>query len=72
MDELLGKLSALIEEMDGKSIVLTLRGEGGASGELLQALREGKAYLRRTRAAFRRANYLMQKGYGMLVATEVP
>jgi len=70
MDEILAKLDALINEMDGSSVKVGLRGAAGEMGELLQVLVEGREYLRKARASYRRARVLMRKGYGRLVEPE--
>jgi len=70
MDEILATLDVVIEDMNDKSVKVGLKGAGDEPTELLQALREGQMLLRRARASFRRADYLMQKGAGKLVGPE--
>jgi len=70
MDEILATLDVVIADMEDKSVVLRLKGEGSEVIELLEALREGRLYLRRARAAYRRARELIRKGYGKLVGPE--
>jgi len=70
MERILAKLDGMIEEMEAKGIVLKLKGPGGEATELLQTLMEAKGQLMRSRASFRRAHALLQKGYGQLVDPE--
>lgn len=66
MREILEKLDAVLSQMGNKSVLIRLKGSGSEMTELLEALREGSLYVRRARAAYRRAHYLMEKGYGRL------
>ena len=70
MDEILGKLSALIEEVENKQVVVRLKSPGSEAVELVQVLAEAKTHLRRARAALRQSQSLLQKGYGKLVDPE--
>jgi len=70
MDKILAKLDGMIEDMEAKGIVLKLKGPGGEVTELLQTLMEAKGQLMRSRASFRRARALLQKGHGELVEPE--
>ncbi len=70
MDEILGKLSAVIEELEGKTVTVTLKAQGSESIALIETLTEGKVLLKRARACFRQSQSLLQKGYGKLVEPE--
>lgn len=70
MEELLTQLDEVIEYLESQSLVLRLKVTSDRSLEILEALSEGKACLRRARAALRQSQYLVQKGYGKLVGPE--
>ncbi|MCK4300181.1 MAG: hypothetical protein KAX80_11645 [Planctomycetes bacterium] len=72
MDEILVKVDVVIEELDSKAVLLILKGDAGSLTSLLDALIEGRMYLRRARAALRQSQSLLQKGYGKLVGPKVP
>jgi len=70
MEEILTTLNWLISELGNKTVVVSLKGPGNEVTALLEALVEGKALLRRARAALRQSQSLLVKGHGKLVGPE--